>query len=119
MDTPMQAAAWSVPPLPIYVGAVNDMFDVASAQTVAQKVHPPVAAYVFLGFLTLVAAGLVGLNLASSKRRTLLHQVIYAVVMTAALHIIIDFEFPRIGTMHRSERCLAGGAAAIHGRSRR
>ncbi|WYX31385.1 hypothetical protein WJ976_08480 [Achromobacter denitrificans] len=61
--------------------------------------HPPVAAYVFLGFLTLVAAGLVGLNLASSKRRTLLHQVIYAVVMTAALYIIIDFEFPRIGTI--------------------
>ncbi|CAB3720888.1 hypothetical protein EUC41_04080 [Achromobacter denitrificans] len=98
--TSMQAARASVPPFATsYVGAVNDMFDVASAQTVAQKVHPPVAAYVFLGFLTLVAAGLVGLNLASSKRRTLLHQVIYAVVMTAALYIIIDFEFPRIGTI--------------------
>ncbi|SEJ26834.1 hypothetical protein [Achromobacter sp. NFACC18-2] len=99
-STSMQAARVSVPPFAVsYVGAVNDMFDVASAQTVAQKVHPPVATYVFLGFLTLVAAGLVGLNLASSKRGTLLHQVIYAVVMTAALYIIIDFEFPRIGTI--------------------
>ncbi|MBO9329249.1 hypothetical protein A6B37_05620 [Achromobacter sp. HZ01] len=98
--TSMQAARASVPPFAAsYVGAVNEMFDVASAQTVAQKVHPPIATYVFLGFLTLVAAGLVGLNLASTRRKTLLHQVIYAVVMTAALYIIIDFEFPRIGTI--------------------
>lgn len=98
--TSMQAARHSVPPFSAsYVAAVNDMFDVASAQTVTQKVHPPIAAYVFLGFLTLVAAGLVGLNLASSKRNTMLHQLVYAVVMTAALYIIIDFEFPRIGTI--------------------
>ncbi|WP_338878703.1 hypothetical protein WHX56_19425 [Achromobacter veterisilvae] len=98
--TSMQVARASVPPFAAsYVGAVNDMFDVATAQTVAQKVHPPIATYVFLGFLTLVAAGLVGLNLASSKRKALLHQVTYAVVMTAALYIIIDFEFPRIGTI--------------------
>lgn len=98
--TSMQAARASLPPFAAsYVGAVNEMFDVATAQTVAQKVHPPVATYAFLGFLTLVAAGLVGLNLGASKRGTLLHQVVYAVVMTAALYIIIDFEFPRIGTI--------------------
>ena len=98
--TSMQAARSSVPPFAAsYVGAVNDMFDVATAQTVAQKVHPPVAAYAFLGFLALIAAGLVGVNLAASKRSTRLHQVVYAVVMTAALYIIIDFEFPRIGTI--------------------
>ena len=98
--TSMQAARISVPPFAAsYVGAVNEMFDVASAQSVAQKVHPPIAAYVFLGFLTLVAAGLVGLNLASSRRNTMLHQVVYAIVMTAALYIIVDFEFPRIGTI--------------------
>lgn len=28
----------------------------------------------------------------------MLHQLIYAVVITAALYIIVDFEFPRIGT---------------------
>lgn len=98
--TSMLAARSSVPPFAAsYIGAVNAMFDVATAQTVAQKVHPPVAAYAFLGFLALVAAGLVGVNLAASKRSTRLHQVVYAVVMTAALYIIIDFEFPRIGTI--------------------
>lgn len=88
------------PPLAAsYVAAVNDMFDAATSLSAAQKVHPPLAAYVFLGFLALTGAFLVGVNLAAAKRETLLHQCIYAVVMTAALYIIVDFEFPRIGTI--------------------
>ena len=38
----------------------TSMFDVATTQSVAQKVHPPVMAYLFLGLLALVSAGLVG-----------------------------------------------------------
>ncbi|WP_367648507.1 hypothetical protein [Achromobacter animicus] len=88
------------PPLAAsYVQAVNDMFDAATALVAAQKVHPPMAAYVFLGFLALICAGLVGVKLAATQRGTLLHELIYALVMTAALYIIIDFEFPRIGTI--------------------
>jgi len=82
-----------------YVAAVNDMFDVSTSQTVAQRIHPPLVAYVFLGCLALISAGLVGFNLAVAKRATLLHQVVYAAVMTAALYIIIDFEFPRVGSI--------------------
>lgn len=96
----MAAARNTAPPFAAsYIAAVNDMFDVASAQTVAQKVHPPVMTYLFLGFLALICACLIGLNLAQARRATLFHQVIYALVMTAALYIIIDFEFPRIGAI--------------------
>lgn len=96
----MAAARNTAPPFAAsYVGAVNDMFDVSTAQTVAQKVHPPVMTYIFLGFLALICACLIGLNLAGAKRDTLFHQVIYALVMTLALYIIIDFEFPRIGAI--------------------
>lgn len=88
------------PPLAAsYVAAVNDMFDAATSLVAAQKVHPPVAAYIFLGFLALTCACLVGVKLAGSERGTLLHELVYALVMTAALYIIIDFEFPRIGTI--------------------
>lgn len=94
------AAHDSVPPFAAsYLAAVNDMFDVATTQTVAQKVHPPVMAYLFLGLLALVSAGLVGMNLAAARRSGWMHQVVYALVMTSALYIIIDFEFPRIGTI--------------------
>ncbi|MNX29062.1 hypothetical protein D3C86_591850 [compost metagenome] len=96
----MQAARQVAPPFgALYVAAVNDMFDVATAQTVAQKVHPPLATYLFLGFLTLVCACLIGLNLAEAKGNSLFHRIVYAVVMTAAIYIIVDFEFPRIGAI--------------------
>ncbi|MNS95167.1 hypothetical protein D3C72_1294120 [compost metagenome] len=98
--TSIAATRNAVPPYAAsYIAAVNDMFDSATTLTAAQKVHPPLATYVFLGYLALVSACLVGVNLAASKRNALMHQAIYAVVMTAALYIIIDFEFPRIGTI--------------------
>jgi hypothetical protein len=99
-STSMQAAKDVAPPFAAsYVASVNDMFDAATSLTVAQKVHPPLVTYLFLGFLALVCACLIGLNLADSKRDTLFHQIVYAVVMTAALYIIVDFEFPRIGVI--------------------
>ncbi len=96
--TSIKAAHNSVPPFAVaYIDAVNDMFDISTSQTVAQKLHPPVVTYIFLCFLALVAACLVGVNLALSKRTAWLHQVVFAVVTTAAIYIIIDFEFPRVG----------------------
>lgn len=94
------ASKHTVPPFAAsYIASVNDMFDSATAQTVAQKVHPPIVTYMFLGFLALVCACLIGINLAGAKRDTLLHQMIYALVMAVALYIIVDFEFPRIGAI--------------------
>lgn len=96
----MEAAARSTPPFAAsYVNAVNEMFDIATTLTVAQKIHPPVVTYVFLAFLALACGCFVGLNLADAKRGNLIHQILYALVMTAALYIIVDFEFPRIGTI--------------------
>ena len=96
----IQAAQDSVPPYAAsYIGAVNEMFDVSTTQTVAQKIHPPMMTYVFLGLLALVSAGLAGFNLGAAKRTGLGHQLVYAVVMTSALYIIVDYEFPRIGTI--------------------
>ena len=65
----VQAVEHSTPPFAAsYVGAVNDMLDVATAQTAAQKVHPPMVTYLFLGFVALVCGFFVGLNLADAKR---------------------------------------------------
>lgn len=98
--TSMSAAKNSAPPFAAsYVTSLNAMFDVSTSLTAAQKVHPPIMTYVFLGFLTLVCAVLVGLNLGESRWDSIFHPVLYALVMTAALYIIVDFEFPRIGTI--------------------
>ena len=114
--TSMKAVRNTEPPFAAsYVNAGNDMFDVSTAQTVAQKVHPPLATYVFLVFLALVCACLIGSKLALSQRDSLLHQLVYAVVMTAAIYIIVDFEFPRIGTIRidQSDALLAAQRQAM------
>lgn len=96
--TSMQAAKRSIPPFAVsYVGAVNDMLDASTTLMAAQKVHPPLVTYLFLGFLALVCGCFVGINLGQGKRGSIFHQMIYAIVMTVALYIIIDFEFPRVG----------------------
>ncbi|CAM3975968.1 DUF4239 domain-containing protein [Bordetella tumbae] len=96
----MQAATRSTPPFAAaYASAVNEMFDVSTAQTVAQKVHPPIVTYLFLAILAVVCGYFVGLNLAKGGRGGFIHQALYALVMTTALYIIIDFEFPRIGVI--------------------
>ena len=46
-----------------------------------------VMAYLFLGLLALVSAGLVGMNLAAANRSGWMHQVVYALVMTSALYL--------------------------------
>ncbi|MFU2052399.1 bestrophin-like domain [Bordetella hinzii] len=112
----VQASRHTAPPLAAaYIGAVNEMFDVAGAQTVAQKVHPPAATYAFLAFLALVCACLVGRHLADAPDRGLFHQLVYAVVMTTALYIIVDFEFPRLGVIRidQSDALLAAQRAAM------
>jgi hypothetical protein len=50
-----------------------------------------------------------------SQRDSLLHQLVYAVVMTAAIYIIVDFEFPRIGTIRidQSDALLAAQRQAM------
>jgi len=114
----MQAANRSTPPFAAaYASAVNDMFDVSTAQTVAQKVHPPLVTYLFLAFLALVCGYFVGLNLAKGERGSLVHQALYALVMTAALYIIIDFEFPRIGVIRidQSDALLLAQRSAMSG----
>ncbi len=114
--TSMLAVKDSVPPYGAsYVSAVNEMFDVSTSLTVAQKTHPPIETYVFLGFLTLICAGLVGMNLAGAKRGTTPHKLIYALVMTVALYIIVDFEFPRIGLIRidQSDELLTAQRASM------
>ncbi|MCD0503366.1 hypothetical protein [Bordetella petrii] len=96
----MQAQTHTPPPLGVsFAAAANDMFDASTSLIVAQKIHPPVVTYIFLGILALTCGVFVGLNLTGPDSRNLFHQVLYGLIMTLALYIIVDFEFPRIGNI--------------------
>lgn len=96
----MSAKDHAQPPLAAsFIAAVNDMLDASTTLTVAQSVHPPLAIHLFLGVLAVMCGFLVGLNLAHEGTAGVFHQIVYALVVTTALYIIIDFEYPRVGTI--------------------
>jgi hypothetical protein len=79
--------------------AINAMIDITTTRTVAAQIHPPAMVFVILLILVLTASFLAGHAMAASKYRGKLHMLCFAIVMTATVYVIIDFEFPRLGLM--------------------
>lgn len=89
-------ASGQVPPLTLFVPAVNEMFDIANTREVAMRLHPPAAVFVMVAILSIVGALFAGFGMAG-ERRPWLQLLGFAGVMTVALFVIIDLEFPRVG----------------------
>jgi hypothetical protein len=64
---------------------------------VAQQTHPPEVVFYGLGVLVLATSLLAGYGMAGSKKRSLMHMAVYAVIMAATLYVILDMEYPRFG----------------------
>ena len=77
--------------------AINDMFDVGATRTNGVKMHPPFFVYIVLGLLLLTSSMLAGYGLATGKVRDWVHALIFVLIMTLAVYLIIDFEYPRVG----------------------
>lgn len=75
---------------------LNDMFDITTTREGATRQHPPDIVFVMLGGLALVSALFAGYGTAGMKRRWL-HTLGFALVLTVAMFVIIDLEFPRHG----------------------
>lgn len=77
--------------------ALNEMFDLTASRYAAARFHVPLVVFWFLIFLSLLASMLVGYGMASAKHRNWLHMVLFALLISLALYIIFDFEYPRHG----------------------
>ena len=77
--------------------ALNQMIDITTTRTVAARTHAPLVIYVMLGLLLLAGSLLAGYGLAIGKNRNWFHASAFAVIMTLAIYVILDFEFPRVG----------------------
>jgi hypothetical protein len=76
---------------------INDMIDITLTRTVAMQTHPPPIIFVVLVVMVLASALLAGYNMSAGKVRNWTHRITFAVLMTLALHLIFDLEFPRFG----------------------
>jgi hypothetical protein len=81
----------------LVLSSLNEMIDITTTRAAYLEMHPPLAIYVSLGILVIAGSILAGYGTASSRRRSLLHIVLFAGVMGMAVLTILDLEYPRIG----------------------
>ena len=75
--------------------ALNEMFDIAGARTLATRIHPPKIIFGMLAFFALAGALLAGYGMAPA--RNWLHMVAFAATVALAAYVIVDLEYPRFG----------------------
>jgi hypothetical protein len=89
-DAPSQATMLLLP-------ALNQMIDITTTRMMALRTHPPMVIFMLLGFLSLVGALLVGYGTSTNKKRSWIHIVVFAGIMSLSTYVILDIEFPRRG----------------------
>lgn len=77
--------------------ALNEMIDITTARATATENHPPLVVYLLLAGLSLIGAMLAGYAMSANKGRSWLHSISFAAVISLAVYVIIDLEFPRLG----------------------
>jgi hypothetical protein len=94
--------ATSVAPL-LLLPALNTMFDTATSQQEAARLHPPGIIFGMLGALILACALFAGYDMGSRPNLNLLHSIAFAVVLSVTVYVIIDLEYPRLGFIQMSD----------------
>lgn len=77
--------------------ALNAMIDITTVRTAATEDHPPSAIFFMLAVIALATSLMAGFEMAGAKRRSWLHILGYALIMSIAVYVILDLEFPRMG----------------------
>lgn len=91
------------PIIGLVLGALNEMIDITTTETAATRAHPPLAVFAMLAAMALVSALLTGYAMAAGKRRSAFHMLAYAAVLSTAIYVILDYEYPRIGLIRVDE----------------
>jgi hypothetical protein len=87
----------SQPATMLLLPALNQMFDVATSRTTGVQMRPPLVIYLLLGLLVLAGSFLAGYGMAMGKIRNWIHALAFVLVMSVAVYVILDYEFPRVG----------------------
>jgi hypothetical protein len=77
--------------------AVTEMFDAVEREHVARRLHPPRVIFLMLGMMALAAALFGGYALSGSPTRNWMYIIGVAVTVSAAVYVILELEYPRLG----------------------
>jgi hypothetical protein len=76
---------------------LNQMIDITTEQTVALVTHPPTAVFVMLALMVIASSALVGYTMSAFAVRDWVSTLIFALTVSIAVYVILDYEFPRVG----------------------
>jgi len=79
--------------------ALNDMIDITTTRTMATQMHPPLIMFIMLFGLAFISALLAGYGMAGGKYRRWLHTLCFAAAAAVAVYVILDIEYPRLGSI--------------------
>ncbi len=87
-----------MPPFTVLLPALNEMIDITTTRSAAAiHGHPPAVVFAMVGILALVGSLFAGYAMAGRTTRSRIHTLGFAAVMTIAIYVIIDLEYPRLG----------------------
>ncbi|QOV91208.1 bestrophin-like domain [Humisphaera borealis] len=81
----------------LLVPALNEMFDITTTRTIAAKTHIATLLIVLLCGLVMLGGLLAGYGMAQRGCRSLVHLLVFSVVLGVTVYVIMDFEYPRFG----------------------
>ena len=79
--------------------SLNEMFDAVDREYLARQMHPPAVIWIMLGIAALAASLFAGYSMASGPARNWLYTIGIAATISIVTFVIIDLEFPRLGTI--------------------
>jgi ABC-type multidrug transport system fused ATPase/permease subunit len=77
--------------------ALNQMIDLTTTRAAARRTHPSPVIFWMLGAAVLATSLLAGWGMAAGGIRSWIHVGGFAVLLTVAVYVILDLEFPRLG----------------------
>ena len=91
-----QSAPTTVPSM-LLLPAVNAMIDITNTRFWSAQTHPPGVIFALLSALTLCCALFAGYGMSATAERNWLHRLGFSLVLSAAVFVIMDLEYPRFG----------------------
>jgi hypothetical protein len=76
--------------------AINQMIDITSTRFMATMMHPPKTIFVMLVILAFASSLVAGYGM-TSRKRSWIHIVCFALITATTIFVILDLEYPRLG----------------------
>jgi hypothetical protein len=79
--------------------ALNEMIDITTTRTMATLTHAPSAILMLLILLAIAGAMLSGYAMSRQPTRSIVHMVLFSLVVSASVYVVLDLEYPRAGVI--------------------